>query len=108
MQGLGVANYGGLNHTYLAGDWCSGRLWGVSWDANAKKWQMQEFMQTALQFTAGQVDEDGTVLAVNCYCFYTDDKGPTANPPGALWRVVPADKVPTGAEVAQVRATPAR
>ena len=108
MQGLGVANYGGLNHAYLVGDWCSGRLWGVAWDGGAKKWQMQEFMQTALQFTAGQNDEDGTVLAVNCYCFYTADKGPTANPPGALWRVVPADKVPAGAEVAQVRATPNR
>lgn len=108
VQGLGVANYGGLNHTYLAGDWCSGRLWGVAWDGGANKWQMQEFMQTALQFTGGQNDEDGTVLAVNCYCFYTDDKGPNANPVGALWRVVPADRVPSGAEVAQVRAAPAR
>ena len=49
-------------------------------------------MQTQLQFTAGNVEDDGTVLAVNCYCFYTDDKGPTANPPGALWRVMPADR----------------
>jgi hypothetical protein len=63
---------------------------------------MQEFMQTALQFTAGQNDEDGMVLAVNCYCFYTEDRGPAANPPGALWRVLPADKVPSGAEVAKV------
>ena len=63
---------------------------------------MQELLQTILQFTAGDVDEDGNVLAVNCYCFYTDDKGPTANPVGALWRVVPADKVPPGAEVAKV------
>jgi hypothetical protein len=57
---------------------------------------MQEFMQTQPQFTAGNVDADGTVLAVNCYCFYTDDKGPMANPTGALWRVLPADKVPAG------------
>ena len=48
----------------------------------------------------GNNDEDGTVLAVNCDCFYTDDKGPTANPPGALWRIVAADKVPGDAEVA--------
>jgi glucose/arabinose dehydrogenase len=95
-QGLGVANYGGLNKTYMVGDWCSGRLFGVAWDDGAKKWQMQEFMQTQLQFTAGNVDADGTVLAVNCYCFYTDDKGPMANPTGALWRVLPADKVPAG------------
>jgi len=45
-QGLGVANYGGLTKTYLVGDWCSGRLFGVAWDDSAKKWQMQEFMQT--------------------------------------------------------------
>ncbi len=99
-QGLGVANYAGLSKAYLVGDWCSGRLWGVQWDDG--KWKMQEFMQTQLQFTAGTVDEDDTVLAVNCYCFYLEDRGPTANPPGALWRVVAADKVPTGAEVAKV------
>ena len=101
--GLGVANYGGLDKTYLSGDWCSGRLFGLGWDASLKKWQLQQFLQTKLQFTAGNVDADGTVLAVNCYCFYTDDKGPTANPPGALWRILPADKVPAGAEVAEAK-----
>lgn len=102
-QGLGVANYAGMTKTYLVGDWCSGRLFGIGWDGGTNKWQMQEFMQTALQFTAGNVDEDGTVLAVNCYCFYTEDRGPTANPAGALWRIMPADKVPSGAEVAKVQ-----
>jgi glucose/arabinose dehydrogenase len=102
-QGLGVANYAGMEKTYLVGDWCTGRLFGVGWDKSANKWQIQEFLQTALQFTAGNVDEDGTILAVNCYCFYTDDKGPTQNPPGALWRVMPADKVPSGAEVAKAQ-----
>ena len=43
------------------------------------------------------------VLATNCYCFYTDDKGPNANPVGALWRVLPADKVPAGVEVAKAK-----
>jgi glucose/arabinose dehydrogenase len=99
--GLGVANYGGLTKTYLAGDWCSGRLFGVAWDSSAKKWQLQEFAQTQLQFTSGNNDEDGTVVATNCYCFYTADQGPLANPPGALWRILPADKVPAGAEVAR-------
>lgn len=102
-QGLGVANYGGLKDTYLVGDWCSGRLWGIAWDGNAKKWNMQEFLQTGLQFTSGTMDADGTVLATNCVCFYTEDKGPTANPPGQLWRIVPADKVPPGAETARAR-----
>ncbi|MGQ0662040.1 MAG: PQQ-dependent sugar dehydrogenase [Pseudomonadota bacterium] len=102
-QGLGVANYAGMTGVYLVGDWCSGRLFGVGWDRAANKWQLQELLHTELQFTAGGVDEDGTVLAVNCYCFYLEDKGPVANPPGALWRVVAADRVPAGAEVARVR-----
>jgi len=101
VMGLGVANYAGMNNVYLTGDWCSGRVFGTGWDGD--KWQIQELMQTSLQFTSGNLDEDGTVLAVNCDCFYTDDKGPLANPPGALWRVVPADKVPAGAEVAKTK-----
>ena len=101
VQGLGVANYAGMKGAYLTGDWCSGRVFATGWDG--KKWQLQELAQTELQFTSGNNDEDGTVLAVNCNCFYLDDKGPTANPPGALWRVVPADKVPAGAELAKVK-----
>ena len=102
VQGLGVANYGGMEKLYLAGDWCSGRLFATGWDAGEKKWQLQELMQTSLQFTAGNVDEDGFVLATNCVCFYTEDRGPNVNPPGSLWRIMPADKVPAGAELAKV------
>jgi glucose/arabinose dehydrogenase len=96
--GLGVNPDG----NYLVGDWCSGRMWGIGWDG--KKWQMQELLQSQLQFTSGNTDEDGSVLATNCYCFYTADKGPTNNPLGALWRVTPTDQVPKGAEVAKVKA----
>jgi Glucose / Sorbosone dehydrogenase len=96
--GLGVNTDG----NFLVGDWCSGRLWGIGW--NESKWQMQELLQSQLQFTGGNTDEDGSVLATNCYCFYTADKGPTANPTGALWRVVATDQVPKGAEVAKVKA----
>lgn len=102
-QGLGVANYAGMTKTYLVGDWCSGRLFGVAWDEQASKWAMQELLQTTLQFTAGNVDADGNVLALNCVCFYTEDKGPMANPPGSLWRILPADQVPAGAEIARTR-----
>lgn len=101
VQGLGVANYGGMEGVFLTGDWCSGRIFGTGWDGS--KWQLQELAQTALQFTAGNTDEDGTVLAVNCNCFYLDDKGAAANPPGALWKIVAADKVPEGAEVAKTK-----
>ena len=94
-----MANYGGMEGVYLVGDWCSGRVFGLGWDGS--KWQLEELLQTELQFTAGGYDEDGNVLAVNCDCFYLVDQGPLANPPGALWRVVPADQVPADAEVAR-------
>jgi glucose/arabinose dehydrogenase len=98
-QGLGVANYGGMEGVYLVGDWCSGRVFGLGWDGSA--WQLEELVQTDLQFTAGGYDEDDNVLAVNCNCFYIGEQGPLTNPPGALWRIVPADQVPEGAEVAR-------
>jgi glucose/arabinose dehydrogenase len=101
--GLGVANYAGMEKTYLVGDWCSGRVWGVAWDKGASKWQMQELMQAPFQFTSGTIDENGYALATNCYCFYTDDKGPTQNPPGAAWRLLPASEVKAGMEVAKVK-----
>ncbi len=98
---LGVANYGGMDGVFLAGDWCSGRVFATAWDG--KKWQMEVLAQTSLMFTGGGLDEDGTVLAVNCNCFYTEDQGATQNPPGALWRIVAADEVPDGAEVAKTK-----
>jgi len=97
-QGLGVARYAGLDGAYLVGDWCSGRVWGVGWDG--ERWQLAELLDTELMFTAGGYGEDGTVYAVTCNCFYTQDRGPLRNPPGALWKVVAADQVPSGAEVA--------
>jgi glucose/arabinose dehydrogenase len=99
--GLGVDHDG----NFLFGDWCSGRLWGVAWDSSKNKWQMQELLQSQLQFTGGNDDEDGSILATNCYCFYTSDKGAANNPPGALWRIMPTDKVPPGAETAKVLKT---
>jgi cytochrome c(L) len=99
VEGLGVANYGGMNGVYLVGDWCSGRVFGLGWDGS--RWQLQEMAHTNLQFTAGGYDEAGNVLAVDCHCFYTSDQGAAANPPGTLWRVVAADQVPPGAEVAR-------
>jgi cytochrome c(L) len=99
IEGLGVANYGGMKGVYLVGDWCSGRVFGLGWDNG--KWQLQELLHTNLQFTAGGYDEQGNVYAVNCNCFYTSDKGAMGNPPGALWKVVPAGEVPRGAETAR-------
>jgi cytochrome c(L) len=98
IEGLGVANYGGMKGTYLVGDWCTGRLFGTAW--NGQRWVVEELLHTNLQFTAGGNGEDGYVYAVNCNCFYTADRGPTGNPPGALWRIVPASEVKPGQETA--------
>lgn len=99
VQGFGVANYGGMRGVYLVGDWCSGRVFGLGWDG--KRWQLEELLHTNLQFTAGGYDDEGRVLAVNCNCFYTSDRGATGNPPGSLWRIVAAGEVPSGAETAR-------
>lgn len=103
VMGFGVAYYGGMNGVYLTGDWCSGRVWGLGYDTGAKRWQYQELLHTGLQFTGGGEDEDGNVYAVACQCFYTTDKGPLGNPPGHLWRIVPASQVPAGAQVAPAK-----
>jgi cytochrome c(L) len=103
VQGLGVANYGGMRGVYLTGDWCSGRVFGLGWDG--KRWQLEELLQTNLQFTAGGYDEAGMVMAVNCNCFYTSDRGATGNPPGSLWRIVSAKEIPAGAETARIITT---
>jgi hypothetical protein len=101
-QGLGVANYLAQASIYLVGDWCSGRVFGAAWDDGARRWQMQELLRTNLQFTAGGYDEEGNVMAVNANNFYIGEQGPLANPPGSLWRIVPADRVPSGAVTARV------
>jgi cytochrome c(L) len=98
IEGLGVANYGGMKGVYLVGDWCTGRVFGLGWDG--RRWQLEELLHTNLQFTAGGNGEDGYVYAVNCNCFYTADRGPMGNPPGALWRIVPASEVKPGQETA--------
>lgn len=98
VQGFGVANYGGMEGVYLAGDWCSGRIFGLGWDGEG--WQLQEMLRTGLQWTAGGNDEDGNVIAVNANNFYLADEGPDTNPPGQLWRVMNADDVPEDATVA--------
>lgn len=99
VQGFGVANYGGMEHVYLAGDWCSGRVFGTAWDGS--KWVISELLQTGLQFTAGGYDEEGRVLAVDAKNFYIGEAGPDQNPPGSLWRIMPASEVPEGAQTAE-------
>lgn len=101
IMGFGVdrSNYAALNGTYLVGDWCSGKVFGLGRNSDGK-WIMQDLATTGLNFTGGNVGEDGTAYAVNCTCFYTTDKGADNNPPGSLWKIVDASKVSSGAVLA--------
>ena len=78
-----------MDGVYLVGDWCAGSVYGLGWDGTT--WQLEELLKTGLQFTGGGYDEDGYVLAVHANNFYLADQGPDANPPGSVWRVVPAE-----------------
>ena len=49
-QGLGVANYAGLNNVYLVGDWCSGRLFG-----RGLGWRRQEVAAAGVHADAASV-----------------------------------------------------
>ncbi len=102
VQGLGVVTLG-ERRVHLAGDWCTGRLWGLAWSEQDSGWEFAQLAQTELMFTGGTVGEDGSAYAVNCNCFYLADVGPEENPPGALWRVTPSDQVAEGAETAAQR-----
>ena len=63
---------------------------------------MQELMQ-ALPIHGRNPDEKGYILATNCFCFYTEDKGPVANPPGGLWRLIPQMRSPPAWKSARVK-----
>jgi glucose/arabinose dehydrogenase len=105
--GLGVYRGAeqGMDGVYFVGDWGSGKLWGLKKDGSGK-WQMQELLDTQLRFTGGGMAEDGTIYAATCGCNYGDPVDPTTpdHPRGAVWRLVPASKVPQGAATAPLDA----
>ncbi len=102
--GLGIyrgSDYPAFDGTYFVVDWGSGKLWGLKRDA-AGMWQFQELLDTQLHFTGGGPNEDGVIYVASCGCAYGDPVDPTApgHPRGAIWKIVPADKAPAGAETA--------
>jgi glucose/arabinose dehydrogenase len=106
VVGIGVchgAQYGELDGTYLVGDWISGRVWGLARSSGGSDWTMQELLHTQLQLTCGGEDENGDLYVANATSQYGAWKDPFSNPPGSLWRVVTAAKVPAGAKTAPLR-----
>jgi glucose/arabinose dehydrogenase/uncharacterized cupredoxin-like copper-binding protein len=101
IMGIGVyrgAEFAALDGTYFAGDYCSGRVWGLAHD-EAGAWSFQQLLDTDLQLTGGGEDEAGNLYVTSCHCEYGGGP-PQENPPGELWRLVAADQVPAGAETA--------
>lgn len=101
IAGFGVshsADLPDLDGVYLAGDWGSGRIWGVAQDSN-HKWQMQELLNTSLNITSGNDDPDGNLYVTTATSQY-GTWNPFANPRGSVWKVVAADKIPAGAKTA--------
>ncbi|MHB0878582.1 MAG: PQQ-dependent sugar dehydrogenase, partial [Anaerolineae bacterium] len=105
VMGLGVyhgTEIADLDGTYLAADYCSGRIWGVAQDDQGE-WMMQELLQPAIQITGGGTDADGNMYVTTCNCNY-GDRSPLETVPGSLWMIVPADNIPADATVAPTAA----
>lgn len=90
--------YPELDGVYFVGDFCSGLIWGLERDQDGT-WQMEELLNTDLLFTGGDLNPaSGELYVTTCWC--AGESAPEDNPPGALWRIVPSDRVPRGATVA--------
>jgi glucose/arabinose dehydrogenase len=99
--GLGVyrgSEFPGLDGVYFAGDWGSGRVWGIA-KGDGGKWQMQELLNTSLNLTAGGEDEAGNLYVCNATSQY-GAWNPFDSPRGSVWKLVAADKVPNNAKKA--------
>ncbi len=104
ITGLGV--YRGtvspsLDGIYFAGDYCSGKYWGLKRD-DAGTWQFQELLHTGLRITGAGQDEAGELYITSCATCGSGGRmyNPYADPQGEVWRLVAADQVPAGAETA--------
>jgi glucose/arabinose dehydrogenase len=107
VAGIGVyrgKNYPSLDGTYFVSDWGSGKIWGMQRDSKGH-WQMQELLDldTQLRPTAGGEDEDGNLYITHATANYGGPVDPTVSERGALWKIVPADKVPEGAVTAPLQ-----
>ena len=100
---LGVsrnAAYPELEGTYFVGDWGSSKVWGMKQVDG--KWQMQELLDLAdgLRITGSGIGPDGTIYVAQGSAGYGGKVDPYQEERGAVWKIVPADKVPAGAVTA--------
>ncbi|HTI71143.1 MAG TPA: PQQ-dependent sugar dehydrogenase [Candidatus Limnocylindria bacterium] len=107
VVGIGIyrgKEYPSLNGVYFASDWGSGKVWGLKRD-DAGKWQMQELLDldTPLRPTGAGEDSEGNLYLTHATANYGGPVDPATSDRGAVWKIVSADKVPTGAEVAPLQ-----
>jgi glucose/arabinose dehydrogenase len=102
IAGFGVyrgAEFPSLDGVYFCGDWGSGRVWGLKREDAGGKWQMQELLNTSLNLTSGNEDEQGNMYITNAPSQY-GTWNPFNSEKGSVWKLVAADKVPAGAKTA--------
>jgi glucose/arabinose dehydrogenase len=104
VVGLGVyrgKDYPAMDGIYYTADWGSGKVWALKRDA-AGKWQMQEMLDldVSLRPTSGGEDEAGNIYLTHASANYGGPVDPATSERGAVWKLVPADKVPAGAATA--------
>ncbi len=92
IVGMGIYRgdqYPQMNGIYFSGDYCSGKIWGLMQDGNGG-WAYGLVLDTNTQITGAGEDENGDIYFTTCNCNYGGPI-PQENPPGALWRLVPAE-----------------
>lgn len=87
-----------LDGIFFTSDYCTGRIYGL--ERTSSGWVYQELLATGLQATGGGPGPGNELYMTTCTCQYGRGYNPLANPGGAVWRLVQADKVPAGAQMA--------
>lgn len=102
ITGIGVYRgeaFSSLDGIYFNSDWCTGRVWGLARGEDGA-WVYEQLLDTGLLVTGSGADQDGNLYVTACECVFSRDYDPFEDPQGTVWRIVAADQVPEGAEIA--------
>lgn len=79
-----------MDGVYLASDFCSGTIWGISRGDGADSWEMATVLEAGQRVTGAGRGPDGALYVTACECAYGEADA-TGN--GSLWKLVPANDV---------------
>jgi len=110
-QGICVINIGvsrskthpSLEGTYFCADWGSGKIWSIIKGKGGYEMKECLDLDTPLRPTGSGFDEEGNLYLTHATANYGGPVDPYTSERGALWKLVPADKVPAGAETAPLQ-----